>query len=115
MAAEACGLSRGFDKLRARVKGLTEGLEAELALVVDVMLPTRQLVETLQAFQAMFPTVPVRLHVEALGAVRQRIHEGAATIGVSSPFQERGEAFVSIPLKGVKLLPVAAPRTSARV
>ena len=109
VAAEACGLSRGFDKLRARVKGLSEGLEAEMALVVDVMLPTYQLVDALRAFQTMFPTVPVRLHIEALGAVRQRVLDGAATLGISGPFTDWHEGLETLPLKGVELVPVAAP------
>ncbi|MDR3462723.1 MAG: LysR family transcriptional regulator [Beijerinckiaceae bacterium] len=109
VAAEACGLSRGFDKLRARVKGLSEGLEAEMALVVDVMLPTYQLVDALRAFQTMFPTVPVRLHIEALGAVRQRVLDGAATLGISGPFAGRHPGLETLPLKGVELIPVAAP------
>jgi DNA-binding transcriptional LysR family regulator len=109
VAAEACGLSRGFDKLRARVKGLIDGLEAEMSLVVDVMLPICQLVDALQAFQSTFPTIPVRLHIEALGAVRQRVLDGAATLGVSGPLPEQHVALVTLPLKGVKLIPVAAP------
>src|SRR3984957_4123692 len=35
--AEARSISAGVDKLRARVKGLREGLEAEITLAVDVM------------------------------------------------------------------------------
>jgi hypothetical protein len=48
------------------VKGLLEGLEAEVVLVVDVMLPATRLVDAVQAFEATFPTVKLRLHVEAL-------------------------------------------------
>jgi DNA-binding transcriptional LysR family regulator len=109
VVAEACGLSRGFDKLRARVKGLIDGLEAEMSLVVDVMLPICQLVDALRAFQATFPTVPVRLHIEALGAVRQRVLDGAATLGVNGPLHEQHEGLETIPLAGVKLIPVASP------
>lgn len=107
--AEARGLSRGFDTLRAKVKGLIDGLEAEMSLVADVMLPVSQLVEVLRAFQATFPTVPVRLHIEALGAVRQHVLDGTATLGISGPFKEQQEGLVALPLKGVRLIPVAAP------
>ena len=54
---EARAVSRGVDTLRAKVKGLSEGLEGEVSLSVDVMLPTSRLVDALQAFQARFPTV----------------------------------------------------------
>ncbi len=37
--AEACMVTSGIDHLRAKVKGLLSGLEAEVALAVDIMLP----------------------------------------------------------------------------
>ena len=106
---EARALSRGVDKLRARVKGLAEGLEAEISLVVDVILPTGRLVDALRAFQVAFPTVPVRLFVEGLGAVVQRVLDGAATLGISGPHRVEGKGLTFIPLKDVRLIPVAAP------
>jgi hypothetical protein len=53
--------------LRAKAKGLLQGLEPEVHLVLDVMLPTACVVDALTAFRAAFPTVALRLHVEALG------------------------------------------------
>jgi DNA-binding transcriptional LysR family regulator len=103
--SEARSVSVGVDNLRAKVKGL---LEAQIALVVDVMLPTTRLVDAMQAFEATFPTVTLRLYVEALGAVTQLVHSGIADIGISGvdaalPGIER------IKVGGVELIPVAAP------
>ena len=39
--AEAQAIASGFDALTAKVQGLLDGLEAELHLAVDVMLPSR--------------------------------------------------------------------------
>ena len=55
--SEARTVRVGVDNLRAKVKGLLDGLEPEVALVVDVMLPTSRLVDAMQAFDAAFPTV----------------------------------------------------------
>src|SRR4051812_34097384 len=76
--AEARTVAHGMDGLRAKVKGLLEGLEAEVSLAVDVMLPTARLGAVLRAFRAEFPTVTLRLHVEALGAVTALILDGKA-------------------------------------
>ncbi len=62
----------------------------------------------MQAFEATFPTVTLRLYVEALGAVTQLVHSGVADIGISGvdatlPGIER------IKVGGVELIPVAAP------
>ena len=40
-----------------------DGLEAELSIAVDVMLPTNRLVAALTAFQAAYPTVARILRV----------------------------------------------------
>lgn len=69
LLAEARALAQGIDGLRAKVKGLLDGLEAEVDLAVDVMLPAERLGKVLRAFALAFPTVQLRLHVEALGAV----------------------------------------------
>ena len=66
----------GLDGLLAKARGLIAGLEAEVAIVVDVMLPIQRLVEVLDAFRAAFPTVALRLYVEALGAVAQLVLDG---------------------------------------
>src|SRR5271154_4186151 len=80
--AEACVVNHSVDVLRAKVSGLIAGLEAEVSLVVDVMLPTWRLVDAARAFQDAFPTVALRLHVESLGGVGQLVFDGAATLGV---------------------------------
>jgi hypothetical protein len=49
------------------VNGLLEGLESEVHLALDVMLPASRVVDALKSFRAEFPTVGLRLHMEALG------------------------------------------------
>jgi len=107
--SQARTVSVGIDNLRAKVKGLLDGLEAEVALVIDVMLPTERLVDAVQAFEAQFPTVTLRLHVEALGAVAQLVHTGVANIGVSGPLRADMPGIEQFQIGGVELIPVAAP------
>jgi DNA-binding transcriptional LysR family regulator len=107
--SEAKILAGGIDNLRARVRGLIAGLESELALVVDVMMPTSRLVDAMQAFEKQFPTVTLRLHVEALGAVTQLVHQGTADIGISGPLHVDLPGIERIAVGGVELVAVAAP------
>src|SRR5882762_2900048 len=72
----------GMDVFKARAKGLSDGLEPELSVVVDVMFPLEQLTSAVAAFQAEFPATPLTLHVEALGAVLQPVMEGRCAFGV---------------------------------
>jgi DNA-binding transcriptional LysR family regulator len=106
---EAHSLSTGMDSLLAKVRALTDGLEAEMALVVDVLLPTEWLVEALQAFEAEFPTIVLRLHVEALGAVTQLVQNRVAHIGISGTRHAGLPGMERVQIGSVQLIPVAAP------
>jgi len=83
--AEARSVAEGIDGLKARVLGLRRGLEAEVALAVDVMLPAARLADVLKTFGSAFPTVALRLHVEALGAVAALVLGRTAGLGISGP------------------------------
>jgi DNA-binding transcriptional LysR family regulator len=107
--AEARTVAHGIDGLRARVKGLLDGLEAEVDLAVDVLFPTVRLVDALAAFQRRFPTVALRLHVEALGAVTDLVLRREAVIGVSGPLDTVTDGLSRRALGQVLVIPVAGP------
>jgi DNA-binding transcriptional LysR family regulator len=107
--ADSRGLAMALDGLLAKARGLTSGLEAEVSLVVDVMWPAKKLVRALDEFRRRYPTVALRLRVEALGAVTQAVMEGSAVFGVSGPLPLAGDLLTRGPAGSVKLLAVAAP------
>lgn len=78
--------------LRSKVHGMLEGLEGELSVVLDSLLPSGRVTDALKAFGAEFPGVTLHLHVETLGAVAKLLLDATATIGVSGPFVTRNEA-----------------------
>jgi DNA-binding transcriptional LysR family regulator len=106
---DACSISHGVGGLLARARGLAQGLEAEVTLVVDVMLPTAKLVEALDAFQSAYPTVGLRLHVEALGAVAQMVVDKTADLGIAGPVVTDSAILETRRIGTAKLVPVAAP------
>ncbi len=107
--AEARGIAEGMDGLRAKVRGLLEGLEAEVSLAVDVMMPAATLGMVLRDFRAAFPTVALRLHVEALGAVTALVLDGKAGVGISGPLATDQDGIELIAAGSVEMIPVAAP------
>jgi DNA-binding transcriptional LysR family regulator len=109
LVADACAVNTGVDLLRAKARGLLAGLEAEVSLVVDVMLPTWRLVDAARAFQAAYPTVSLHLHVESLGAITQLVLDGVAAIGISGPLRVPQAQLARIAVGETELTPVAAP------
>jgi len=107
--AEAGHIAEGVDALRAKVKGMAAGLEPEVRLAVDVMVPSRRLSELLRAFSEKFPTVSLRLSVEALGAVAGLVLERRAVLGISGPLAAERPELERIRIGSVELAPVAAP------
>jgi DNA-binding transcriptional LysR family regulator len=109
--SEARTIANGINGLRAKVRGLLQGLEPEIHLSLDVMLPAARIADALKAFRSEFPTVSLRLHVEALGAVTQMILDRSATIGVSGPLPGNSgvDGVERIGVGKVELVPVASP------
>lgn len=107
--AKARVIAVGVDDLRASVRSLLGGVEAEVTLVVDVMLPSARLVDAVQAFEATFPTVKLRLHVEALSAVAQLVRNGMAVVGVGGGVQATEPDLELIHVGDVDMISVAAP------
>lgn len=109
LLAEARSIAQGMDSLRAKVKGLLEGLEAEVDLALDVMLPSERVGKVLRAFAEQFPTVSLRLHVEALGAIVSLVLDRQAVIGVSGPLAAGVDGIECMNAGSSPMVPVAAP------
>lgn len=109
LLAEARAIAAGVDGLRARVKGLLEGLEAEVGLAVDVMLPADRLGRLLRGFAERYPTVQLKLHVEALGAITAMVLDGTASVGLSGPLALEAEGIEAMAAGSTEMVPVAAP------
>ncbi|AYM75124.1 LysR family transcriptional regulator [Janthinobacterium agaricidamnosum] len=109
LLADARAVALKVDGMRARAKALAGGLEAEVSVVVDVMFPTCVLVRVLEAFQAQFPTVALRLRIEAMGAVAQLVMDGSCHIGLGGWMTATASVFERLAVGHVRLIPVAAP------
>jgi hypothetical protein len=96
--AEALAAARG-----------SQGIEAEISLVLDMMLPAARVVDALKAFRVEFPSVSLRLYIEGLGAVTQMVLDGTATIGVCGALDEAVPGIERIAVGSVEWIPVAAP------
>lgn len=107
--AQARAVADDVDALMAGVLGFNQGLEAELGLAVDVMFPTSLVAAVLREFQQQFPTVRLRLHVEALGAIAALVIDREADLGIGGPELLPQTELQRIAIGEVEMVPVAAP------
>ena len=97
------------EALTAQARNLHAGLESEVALVVDVMVPGDATASVLREFRTMFPTVSLRLNVEALGAVAACLLTGEARLAIGGPILADHAELERQVIGQVELVPVAAP------
>jgi len=107
--AEARSVVGGVNDLRAKVAGMSEGLEGELHVVLDSLLPSARVIDALTAFSAEYPTVRLHLHVETLGAVVNMVREKVAIIGISGQRTDDYHDLHRISVGGLRMVPVAGP------
>ena len=97
--------------LKARARRMSEGLEAELSIVVDVFFPRPRLTACLTGFKEQFTSTVLRLHVEALGAVAQMVLNGECSLGITGTLPVPPAGMVAERLLSEELVTVVAPGT----
>jgi DNA-binding transcriptional LysR family regulator len=109
LLAEARHVADGVDSLLAKTQSLHAGLESDLGLVIDVMMPGEVTASVLAAFRERYPTVALRLRVEGLGAVAQCLIDEGAQLAIGGPIVGEDPSLERQAIGEVQLIPVAAP------
>lgn len=106
---DARTVARSIDLFKARARGLEGGLEPEVSVVVDVMFPTVVLTAAVTDFQAEFPTTPLRISVEGLGAVIEPVLDRRCAFGIRGTLPISPPELTSEHLLSIRYYPVASP------
>lgn len=109
LLAEAQTIIDASDALLAKTQSLHAGLESDISLVLDVMFPGDATAQVLRDFRRMFPTVSLRLNIEALGAVTACLLSGDARLAVAGTIVADHPSLERQSIGEVELVPVAAP------
>ena len=109
LLVEAGAVIDQVDALLAKTRSLHQGLESDIALVLDVMVPGDVTANVLREFRTMFPTVVLHLHIEAMGAVAAPVLSGEAQLGIGGPVVQEFAELERQDIGSVEMVPVAAP------
>ena len=85
------------------------GLEPELALAIDPLVPSAPLIESLRALREAFPDLPVSFSTEGLGGAERKLRDGSAALAICLLLPIPSNDIAALALLGMKLLPVVAP------
>jgi DNA-binding transcriptional LysR family regulator len=109
LLADARAVAEHVDGFKARAHAMREGLEPELAVAVDVMLPMEALTRAATHSRETYPGTPLRLYVEALGAVMQPVLDRKCSIGVVGSLPILPEDLQAQPLLDLPMVTVVSP------
>lgn len=82
LLANARDILLRVDAMRARARGLSEGVEIELSLSVDTLFPISAVGAALAEMRIAYPAVSIRLAVEPLGGPVTSLIEKRSTLAI---------------------------------
>jgi DNA-binding transcriptional LysR family regulator len=98
------------DALKRVAAGLVRGIESQVSLCVDALFPLDALVDACTGFAIEFPNVELRLDVQTMSGVIERIVDGSATLGVAMTALAQAANLDSRALAPIRMVPVVASR-----
>jgi DNA-binding transcriptional LysR family regulator len=106
---EARSVADNMDEFKARARAMREGLEPELAVAMDVMYPMEAVTRAATHSRKAYPHTPLRLYVEALGAVIKPVLDRTCSIGIVGSLPTIADELLAEPLLDLHLVTVVGP------
>jgi DNA-binding transcriptional LysR family regulator len=85
------------------------GVEPELALAIDPLVPTAPLIKSLGALGERYPELPLSFSTEGLGGSLRRLRSGSAALALCLLLPEVPDDIEAYPLLRVRMRAVVAP------
>jgi DNA-binding transcriptional LysR family regulator len=109
LLVDAKAIAEAANKLNSHARGMAQGVEPELCVVVDVYFPFSIIAEASKDFREAFPDVALRLYVEVLGGALEPVLKGRAGFAVVGGEALGPSSVVAERICDIELVPVAAP------
>jgi DNA-binding transcriptional LysR family regulator len=109
LLTDARAVADTIDGFKARARTISEGLEPELSVVIDVLYPMDSLTRAAAHSRKTYPHTPLRLHVEALGGVIKPVLDRICSIGVIGSLPTVTDELAAETLCEVEFVTVVGP------
>lgn len=106
---DARAVADNIDEFKARARAMREGLEPELAVAMDVMYPMEAVTRAATHSREAYPHTPLRLYVEALGAVVKPVLDRNCSIGIVGSVPTIPDELQAEPLLDLPFITVVSP------
>lgn len=109
LAAQARQVLRQAEQFSRMAGSMSAGLEPELGIAIDSMVPTGPVLDSLSRLQKTFPDLPVSIFTEGLWAAERRVRDGTVAIAICALMPLVSQDMQAHPLTSVSLVPVVSP------
>jgi DNA-binding transcriptional LysR family regulator len=109
LVAQAHSVLASAARFEAVAASTREGIEPELAVAIDPLVPTAAFIDSLHALRAAFPSLPVSFSTEGLGGAERRLRRGDASLALCILLPSVPDDVAALPLLGIDLVPVVSP------
>ena len=109
LVAQARQVLASAARFEAVAMGTRDGLEPELVIAIDPLVPSAPLIDSLAALNQRFPDLPVSFSTEGLGGSLRRLRNDPAAIGICLLLPAVPEDVSAYPLLRVRMRAVVAP------
>lgn len=108
LVAQARNVLSSAARFETLAAGIREGLEPELAVAIDPLVPTDVFIDSLHALRAEFPHLPVTFSTEGLRGAERRLRLGDAALAFCALLPPVSGDLVALPLLDVEMVAVVA-------
>ncbi len=109
LVAQARAVLATAARFEAVAAGAREGIEPELAVAIDPLVPTAAFIDSLHALRGQFPFLPVSFSTEGLGGAERRLRRGEAALALCILLPSVPDDVAALPMLGIDLVPVVSP------
>ncbi|CAE6722596.1 LysR family transcriptional regulator [Paraburkholderia nemoris] len=106
LVTQARRVLRQADVFEDMARSIADGQEAELSIAADSFVPAQPLIESLKALRDAFPSLPLTLYTEGLGAAQRRIRDRTASLALCAMFPTGEPELQAYPLMSMTMIPV---------
>lgn len=108
LAGQARQVLNNASQLERIAAGIAAGMEPELTIAIDCMVPTRPVIQSLGRLQAAFPDLAVTVYTESITGAERRVREGSAMLALCGLMPTRAQDMLAHEFASIKLVPVVA-------
>lgn len=110
LVAQARAVLRSTARFEAVAAQARSGIEPELTLAIDPLVPSAPLKGALRDLSAAFPDLAISFSTESLGGSLRRLRDGTAALAFCTLLPSVPEDVIALPLTRFRMVPVVATK-----